>query len=71
MKPPCHVLERLVVRDVLALLQELCGHLSHDDLHHDQVLKIAVRLEQGLSSEELDEDAADREHVAREGPAET
>jgi hypothetical protein len=60
-----------VVGDVLALLQKLCGHLTHNDLHHDQVLEVAVRLEQGLSSEELDEDTADREHVAREGPSET
>jgi hypothetical protein len=43
-------------------------HLAHDDLHHDEVLEVAVRLEQGLAGEELDKDAADRKHVARVRP---
>jgi hypothetical protein len=34
------------------------------------VFEVIVRLEEGIASEELDEDTADREHVAGVGPRE-
>lgn len=55
--------------DERGALPQVVGHLAHDELHHVKMLEITVRLEEGLSGEELDEDAADREHVARVGPA--
>ncbi len=35
------------------------GHLAHDNLHHCQMLEIVVGLEERITREELDEDAAD------------
>ena len=57
-------------RDERSLPQEIDRHLPHHDLHHREVLEVPVRLEEGLAGEELNEDASDREHVAREGPSE-
>ncbi len=39
-------------------------HLPHDHFHHGEMFQIIVRLEQGISCEELDKDAADGEEIA-------
>jgi hypothetical protein len=40
-----------------------------DGLHHCQMLEVVVRLEQGVASEEFDQDASYTPDVARETPA--
>ena len=47
------------------------GHLAHHNIHHCEVLQVIVSLEQGVSGEEFDQDATDREHIAGEAPTET
>ena len=40
-----------------------------DALHHGKVLEIVVSLEQGVSSKELDQDAANTPNIAGEAPS--
>lgn len=42
---------------------------AYDGLHHGQVLKVIVRLEQGIASKELNQDAAYAPDITRERPA--
>jgi hypothetical protein len=49
---------------------EALRHPPHDLLHHREVLEVVVRLVECDACVELDEDAPQREGVARVGPAE-
>lgn len=43
---------------------------ANDSLHHGEVFQVIVSLEQGIASEELDQDAANAPYIARKRPAE-
>lgn len=64
----CRVLVVATSRSDLADEGFVNGLVAHS-FHHGQVLEIVVRLEQGISSEELDKDAAYTPDITRETPS--
>ena len=56
--------------DFVHCLNKVCIHPSVDDsLHHSQMFQVVMCVKQGVSCEELDQDATDTPDIARERPA--
>lgn len=64
---PCH--GEMWVDHSRSFASESIGHPAKDALHHSEMLLICLGLKDRVPTDEFEEEAAQRKHVARVGPA--